>query len=81
LDAGEVEAKLHEYLKAKLEIERLCIDEKNLHFFQVKTHTAKEILIAKATEVNQEILKRISDIVVDNVERISKNYVELIKNI
>lgn len=51
LDAGEVEAKLHEYQKAKLEIERLCIDEKNGHFFQVKTKTAKELLIAKATEV------------------------------
>ena len=45
LDIEDINSKLDEFVKARFEIERLCLDERNDRFFQIRTRSAKENLI------------------------------------
>ena len=62
LDKEEIENKLTEIWKAKCTIERMEIDEVNCGLFQVRTRAAKEILVARAIEIVNEILKKINEV-------------------
>ena len=56
LDKENIRKSLQTFVQAKDEIARLCINEKNCYFFQVKTQSCKEILVAKANELIQHVL-------------------------
>jgi dynein heavy chain len=56
LDKEAVERGLKEYSQAKLEVQRLCINEKNCRFFQVRTQACKEGLVNRANELIKSIL-------------------------
>lgn len=66
------------YSQAKLNIEKICIDEKNSGLFQIRTKEAKEILVNRADDVIKSILLKISDICVQNIQRINNLYLEQI---
>lgn len=74
LDKEDIENKLQEYIKAKYEIQRLCLDEKNEQFFQIRTRVAKETLIQKAQEFITSILNKCSQIVKKNITRLGDEY-------
>ena len=48
----------------------------NCGLFQVRTKSAKEILITRAVEIVNEILKKISDVCGDSIRSIQKTYKE-----
>lgn len=56
LDKENIRKSLQTFVQAKDEIARLCINEKNCYFFQVKTQSCKETLVAKANELIQHVL-------------------------
>lgn len=77
LEQEEIHTKLQEFYQAKFDIERLCLDERNEQFFQIRTRVAKENLISRANEFIQSILNRCSEIVLDNYNRIMASYQEM----
>ncbi|CAK93776.1 unnamed protein product (macronuclear) [Paramecium tetraurelia] len=81
LDKDEIQKKLNDFINAKLQIQRLCLDEKNEQFFQIKTRIAKENLIQKANEFVSSILKQCSEIVTDNISRLSVEYNDMSERI
>ena len=74
LDKEEIERNIFDFLRARHEIERLCIDEIRFTFFQVRTKLAKEALVQKASEVLTLITTKTAEIVTDNIARITKSY-------
>lgn len=77
LDKEEIERNIYDFLRARHEIERLCIDEIRFTFFQVRTKLAKEALVQKATEVLTLITTKTAEIVTDNIARITKSYQDM----
>lgn len=69
-----VEAEIDEFVKARSEIERLCVSQKHCGFFRVHTTQAKEGLINRANELIKAILDKVADVCKDNVDRIAENY-------
>ena len=57
-------------------MERLETDEVNCGLFQVRTKSAKEVLVARAVEIVNEILKKINDVCSDSIKVIQKTYKE-----
>lgn len=74
MDKEEIESKLSELYQAKKTIERISIDEVDCGLFQVRTRSAKEILINRAIEVINEILKKILEICSEGIKSIRKSY-------
>lgn len=56
LERESIRKSLQTFVQAKEEIARLCINEKNCYFFQVRTQSAKEVLINKAQELILHVL-------------------------
>lgn len=77
LDRETIRKSLQAFVQAKDEISTLCINEKNCYFFQVRTQNCKETLITKANELIQHVLVKISEICTENIELISKTYMEM----
>ena len=76
-----VDAEIDEFVKARSEIERLCVSQKHCGFFRVNTSQAKEGLINRANELIKTILDKVSDICKDNVDRIAENYTQMYNKI
>ncbi|KAM3134228.1 hypothetical protein pb186bvf_013648 [Paramecium bursaria] len=74
LDQDIIQQKLQDFIDAKYQIQRLCLDEKNEQFFQIRTRIAKENLISKANEVISQILSKCAEIVKHNVTQIGAEY-------
>ncbi|CAD8161959.1 unnamed protein product [Paramecium pentaurelia] len=81
IELDKIKEKLNYYLQTIFSIERLCIDEKNFSFFQVKTKQAKLTLIQKSQEIINGILNRLSEVLTDNISRISKLYQDMCERI
>ncbi|KAL4494234.1 hypothetical protein ABPG73_018753, partial [Tetrahymena malaccensis] len=77
INPQDVDLKIQEYFIAKKEIEKQCIDQKNCHFFQVRTKQAKNDLVHKADEFVQSILQKVDLLCFDNIERIQKTYEDI----
>ena len=56
LDKDVIRKGIQSFVQAKQEISRLCINEKNAYFFQVRTGNCKETLRNKANDLIQHLL-------------------------
>lgn len=74
LDKDEIEGKLLELYNAKKTLEKIAIDEVNCGLFQVRTRGAKQILVNRAVDIMNEILKKILDICSEGIKNIKKAY-------
>lgn len=74
LDAKEIEARLYDYVKARHDIERLCLDERKSRFFQIRTKEAKTILMKKADDFIEALIQKVESICVENIDRIGQEY-------
>ncbi|CAD8087288.1 unnamed protein product [Paramecium sonneborni] len=81
IELDKIKEKLNYYLQTIFQIERICIDEKNFSFFQVKTKQAKQTLIQKSQEIISGILNRLSEVLIDNIQRIGKLYQDMCEKI
>mmetsp|Transcript_23942 Transcript_23942/g.20983 ORF Transcript_23942/g.20983 Transcript_23942/m.20983 type:complete len:155 (+) Transcript_23942:912-1376(+) len=55
----------------------LCIDERDTHFFQVRTRVIKDNIISRATEISQAILTKTSDTCDDMIKKITDGYIKM----
>ncbi|CAD8081115.1 unnamed protein product [Paramecium sonneborni] len=81
IELDKIKEKLQFYLQTVYQIERICIDEKNFQFFQVKTKQAKQTLIQKSQEIISGILNRLNEVLTDNIQRIGKLYQDMCEKI
>ena len=77
--------KIRESLKvfddAMRAISAVCINEKNTHFFQVRTEHIKENLMNKANEIFTAILKKTCDLCIEMVDTIQKGYNSMVEKL
>jgi len=74
-------SELKRLAEAMREVGSLCINEKNTHLFQVRTQNIKENIISRATEINQSILSKISDLCSDMIKSVNKGFEKMLEEL
>ena len=75
----DLDKQLNRYKTSIKEIQGLCINERNCHFFQIRTEKIKATLIGRAQDRIKEIKKKINEQTVKFVKEIQNKYEDLKK--
>lgn len=77
----ELDEYLNKVNQSIKDIQGLCINEKNTHFFQVRTRDIKDKLTRKAEKIIKELTSKISQMTVKKVSSIQNKYDNLIDEV